>query len=117
MKRLIRTLASTGVALSLAVSGVGMASAATPLQSAPVVNVVPDNPVTSAPVAPRVAYIWWIWQDNYYTKETCTAASFNVLSTHAYIRDYQCLKNEIGKINAGRWSLWVYAPDSIYPIH
>ncbi|MGO4473922.1 hypothetical protein AB4Y95_18520 [Arthrobacter sp. M-10] len=102
-----KTLGSIALSSVLAFSGtsVGIATAAPTTGFA--------GAVVDATMEPQVALFWNVWQDNFYSKETCKRASFAVLSMHGYIRDYDCLQNRPGTFNAGRWSLWVLVPDSV----
>ncbi len=118
MKKIIRLFTCIAASISLALLGGGGASAATPVHSTQIAGVVPSSLTSSTIVSPQVAYIWWIWEDYYYTEATCEAAAFYVVSTHAYIHDYKCYQNDLNSaINPGRWSLWVWAPDGTYPLH
>lgn len=109
--RAAKGIFGTVIATALAFAGSSGALAATDTPS----QVQKTSEVSTAPDAPDVAMVWTVYQDNYYTKDSCIQASFWVLYNHSYIKDYQCLENPYGQINAGRWSLWIYVPDAIAP--
>ena len=90
-----KTLGSIALSSVLAFSGtsVGIATAAPTTGFA--------GAVVDATMEPQVALVWNVWQDNFYSKETCKRASFAVLGMHGYIRDYDCLQNRPGTFNAG----------------
>lgn len=114
IRRSAKLVATVAVAAGLALTGISGASAADTTQA------VQSQDVAASPagtVTPQVAMVWTVWQDNFYSKDSCIQMSFWVLQTHTFIRDYQCLQNPYGSINPGRWSLWVYHADGIYPIN
>lgn len=105
-----KILGALALSSTLAFAGAGAATAAPTL-----VETSTSIATADGVNQPQVAYVWNVWQDNFYTEETCVAASFGILWNHPYIRDYRCIKNTLGGINPGRWSLWVYVPDAEYP--
>ncbi|MGM7775462.1 hypothetical protein ACSVHC_05495 [Arthrobacter sp. KNU-44] len=101
-----KILGSIALSSVLAFSGISAGTAAAPTSSV-------AGAVVDATMEPQVAFVWNVWQDNFYSKETCKRASFAVQSMHRYILNYDCRQNRPGTFNAGRWSLWVWVPDSV----
>ncbi|WP_284981252.1 hypothetical protein [Arthrobacter sp. efr-133-TYG-118] len=108
MLNFLKTFGSIALSSVLAFSGTS-AGIATAAPTAGVAGAV------DATMEPQVALVWLVWQDNFYFEATCINASFTILSTHGYIRGYKCRQNPYGSFNSGRWSLWVYVPDSVHP--